>query len=143
MRAKNRRAKHLKWLHPEWSSAEINRWIDAPNVYAQPVASAERLERIKHLYLTGERVEQKPLHRGYTPKREGVSIFAADAEWEALNAWAVMTYGPGWWVRRDANGILGAYERYLDDQERVPTIHWDSDLRMPQVSFEFDQAVAA
>ncbi len=125
MRAKNRRFKHLKWLHPEWTSAEINRWIDAQTVHAQPFTTVQRLERIKRAYLAGERVEQKPRRRGYTPKREGVSIFAADAEWESLNAWATMQHGPGWWVRSDPNGILGTYERYLAAQERMPTMHFD------------------
>jgi DNA-binding PadR family transcriptional regulator len=90
---------------------------------------AERLDRLRHVQRVGERADHRPKRRSYKPKRPNVSIFAADAEWgDGFNDWAVMTYGAGWWVRRDINGVLGAYEQYLSAQEYMPTMHWDGPL---------------
>jgi DNA-binding PadR family transcriptional regulator len=89
---------------------------------------AERLDRLRHATRIGEQAEQRPKRRGYKPKRPEVSIFAADAEWDSLNAWAQVEYGFGWWIRRDVNGILAAYERYLAAQDFVPTMHWAGEM---------------
>lgn len=95
------------------------------------VAHRAHLERLKTIYRHGERAEQRPKRRGYKPKRANASVFGAEIEWGELNAWGAMNYGPGWWLRRDINGILAAYERYLVDQDFVPTIHWDGPETAP------------
>jgi DNA-binding PadR family transcriptional regulator len=90
----------------------------------------ERLNRLKHAYVAGERAEHRPKHRTQTEadkwrQREyAKSAAAAESEWDELNAWATMQHGPGWWARRDKTDIIGQYHVFKLSGDRIPTMHW-------------------
>jgi DNA-binding PadR family transcriptional regulator len=90
----------------------------------------ERLRRLTHAYVTGERAEHRPKYQKQTAtdqwrrKEYAKDRAAAECDWEEFNAWATVQHGPGWWVHKDITDVLGQYRVYEINSDHVPPIRW-------------------
>lgn len=93
----------------------------------------ERRRRLTLAYLAGERALYRPKTAPSTEaarwRRRYYSAVRplAERDWREFSAWALVRYGPGWWVRKDITDVLGQYRLFEMDQDYVPPIRWAGD----------------
>jgi DNA-binding transcriptional ArsR family regulator len=102
------------------------------------------LDRLRCAQRVGERAELRP--KNYTETDEEMLSFARDISdkykrmvyvydrnsaetgWADLNAWALMTYGAGWWMHRDQADIVQDFRLFKNGGVQPPSIHFDGPM---------------